>query len=341
MRIARRPQRWRVAPDTPASSAVEPTGTAHDVVCAALALLDTAQEAAPLVSLLAERGIAHGWQLGEMTESELRELTMTHAGWSMGEMLALRKVLAGGRRTGTATGTAATPSTSSGFEAYLNVAESASKSHLRAFNKVRVGISALTAGIHCMSPEDAKASMCAMGETNLNASMILGFTLWQMRVPQADSSYADLPAVINFLISWGFLTCLMTMLASMFLVMFTGLVPAERFRREPAFVNAHAAYLNHVICFGLPAQFICITVILLEAWHGQLQWYAVALTVICVVLWAIQAPQDINLQVEGHALSALHAPQWFRSMIGVKVNTRLVENAKRQRNSMADIYEDK
>ena len=79
----------------------------------------------------------------------------------------------------------------------------------------------------------------------------------------------------------------------------------------------------------------------LEAWHGQLQWYAVALTVICVVLWAIQAPQDINLQVEGHALSALHAPQWFRSMIGVKVNTRLVENAKRQRNSMADIYEDK
>ena len=171
--------------------------------------------------------------------------------------------------------------------------------------------------------------------------MFLGFIMWQMRIEHdvAAAAYGDLPAVVNFLVSAGMIFCIFAMLSAWFLMAFTSAVPEERFRRDPAFLSATTAHLNHTVVTSLVPQWITMAVLLIEGFHGLKQWYAVALIAIMVALMALQAPQDVALVTEAHALPAIHAPGWFRAMLGIPLSAKLLENARRSRDLLLAVYE--
>ena len=337
---ARRPS--QVQPEPRVRGGESSSSTAEAVVVAALALLPSGssrQKAAPLVALLGERGIVCGWQLARLTMAELSELATDRAGWTMGEMLALREAVA--RESLHASGTRG--SLPAMLEGLLQVPASDSKADLRTFASARLGLAGMFGAVHCMPPDEAKASMLQVAEVFGNMAAILAFVLWQMRVAHdaGTASYSDIAPAHNFIISLGVVFCLMTYLMSIMFFCFTSSVPAERFQRDSEFVMESARYLQNVVILGFPGQFLAMAAVLTEAWHGQKQWYAVALTAVLFLLWGLQSPKDIRFCSRPHALLALHAPQWFRSMIGISINADMVEAAKRSSDLLRSIYEER
>ena len=155
---------------------------------------------------------------------------------------------------------------------------------------------------------------------------------------KADASYDNIAAVHNFVISLGMLFCIFTFSSCMMFLCFTTSAPAERFRCDPAFLDECARYLQWAITINFPGQFCAFAALLTEAWHAQKQWYAVALTALLFLLWGFQGPKDLRFASRAHALGVLHCPRYFHAMLGLSIDKKMVDGAKRQSDLLRSMF---
>eukprot|EP00937_MAST-01D_sp_MAST-1D-sp2_P001569 g1569.t1 len=318
--------------------------TAESIVHAALASLEgTAQQAAKLVALLAQHGIAHAWQLAALRDAELAELVVDGAGWNMGELMALRVALVRAPPLLPAACAAAADSDAPGpvpvLRRLLSMPDSASKPHMRAFSKgARThNLMGFCAPLLAMPARQARASVLFVAEHTSNSSAVLAFVLWQFRVADdkaATASYASLPQITNFVIALGVLMLLFGYVTASSLTFFLGMVPGEILEAHESSREAAVRYMCMAVQLMAVGQYSLVAGVTLHAWGTLHMWYAVALTTVLALIWVKTAPMDKLMLTCLHPIGIMHAPGSLNATMDISLSSTVVNKAKAHRDTL-------
>ena len=140
------------------------------------------QQATRLADVLGQRGIAHAWQLAALRDRELAELVIDTAGWNLGELMALRVMLAQIPAVPPMPLPGVAENTK--LRRLLQLPESASRHHVRAFSKTSrtCNFMGFCAPMLAMPAGEARTSLILTAQHTSNATAILAFVLWQFAV---------------------------------------------------------------------------------------------------------------------------------------------------------------
>lgn len=339
--------------------------TAAHVVTAALSLLgaDTQQMAQPLVELLGQRGIVRAWQLRWLTDSELSALAVDAAGWSMGEMLALREAIdrsarvAGvGRQAGAVTLNPLNPAETeelaeSGLahlppfmRSALTLPKTVGKADMNEFKPHKIGMAAWLGRLQAMPANEAKATLQSAGEQSTNISCVLLFVVWQMRSGTAadaheSSGYGDLPQILNFCVSLSTVLLIFAIMGYMAIASHVPLQPDVSVLQDDEFLLRCArlwGWSSSMLIGGMSLMFTCAV---MNAWITLKFGFSCAVSSLlgCIILYS-SVTLFRPFFSAATPIGIFHSPFWVRARYGLPLTDEVLQAAKRHRATALEAY---